>query len=89
MADSDCLAASWTHWLKLKLFGAMYPICATNDCSDSLDDWLYVLSHFFFMRLNLLITHFTGMDFPLVGDDHLNGTSFEAFNTLSILSLHG
>ena len=36
------VAASWTNWLKLKLFGAMYQICAINDCSDSLDDWPYV-----------------------------------------------
>ena len=47
MAESDCVAASWTPWLKLKLLGAMCPICATNDCSDSLDVWPFVLSHFF------------------------------------------
>ena len=49
MAESDCVAASWTPWLKLKLLGAMCPICATNDCSDSLDVWPFVLSHYFFI----------------------------------------
>ena len=49
MAESDFVAASWTHWLKLKLFGAMYPLCATNDSSDSLDVWPCVFSHFFFI----------------------------------------
>ena len=49
MAESDCVAASWTPWLKLKVLGAMCPICATNDCSDSLDVWPFVLSHFFFI----------------------------------------
>ena len=45
MAETDCVAAGWT--LVEIDTGAMYPICVNNDCSDSLDIWQYVLSHFF------------------------------------------
>ena len=45
MAETDCVAAGWTL-VEIET-GAMYPICVNNDCSDSLDIWQYVLSHFF------------------------------------------
>ena len=45
MAETDCVTAGWT--LVEIDTGAMYPICVNNDCSDSLDFWQYVLSHFF------------------------------------------
>ena len=45
MAETDCVAAGWTL-VEIET-GAMYPICVNNDCSDALDIWQYVLSHFF------------------------------------------
>ena len=45
MAETDCVAAGWTL-VEIET-GAMYPICVNIDCSDSLDIWQYVLSHFF------------------------------------------
>ena len=38
---------------------------------------------------NFLLTHFTRMDFPLVGHNHLNGTSFFCLKAFNTLSIHG
>ena len=77
MAETDCVTAGWT--LVEIDTGAMYPICVNNDCSDSLDFWQYVLSHFFprtifHQHLAIkfsynLLTLVYGMGFPLAGHD--------------------